>query len=164
MSSIHLASVSALALSAFLTPAFAQNHDTALQDVITVTGIRTPTEVDAIEPNMEPDTGPDAAALAARLPGAALIGNGALSGQVQYRGLFGSRLNIRIDGQNFASGGPNLMDPPLHYAPAPLLAAIEVDRGISPVSDGPGLAGGVNAVLKRVDFALPRRLSGCAMI
>jgi iron complex outermembrane recepter protein len=153
MSSIHLASVSALALSAFLTPAFAQNHDAALQDVITVTGVRMPTEIDAIEPNMEPDTGPDAAALAVRLPGAALIGNGALSGQVQYRGLFGSRLNIRIDGQSFASGGPNLMDPPFHYAPAPLLAAIEVDRGISPVSDGPGLAGGVNAILKRVDFA-----------
>ncbi|PIW31838.1 MAG: TonB-dependent receptor, partial [Rhodobacterales bacterium CG15_BIG_FIL_POST_REV_8_21_14_020_59_13] len=153
MSSIHTASVSALALSAILTPAFAQNHDAALQDVIIVTGARLAPVSDSLDPALEPDSGPDAAALVARLPGAALIGNGQLSGQVQYRGLFGSRLNIRIDGQNFASGGPNLMDPPLHYAPAPLLAAIEVDRGISPVSEGPGLAGGVNAILKRVDFS-----------
>lgn len=143
--------VSALALLALSSPAL--SDDTALRDVITVTGTSLLPITDLLDASIEPDAGPDAAALAARLPGAALIGNGQLSGQVQYRGLFGSRINVRINGQSFASGGPNLMDPPLHYAPSPLLAAIEVDRGISPVSDGPGLAGGVNAILRRVDFS-----------
>ena len=82
----------------------------------------------------------------------ALIDNGGLSGQVQYRGLFGDRVLIRINGQRFHGGGPNAMDPPLHYAPMPLIGSVEVDRGISPVRNGPGLAGGVNARLKQVDF------------
>jgi len=78
-------------------------------------------------------------------PGGARIGNGELSGQMQYRGLFGERLNLRVDGQNFASGGPNLMDPVYHYAPAPLVSSVVIDRGVSPVSKGPGLGGGADA-------------------
>ncbi|WP_375211168.1 TonB-dependent receptor [Hyphococcus sp.] len=133
--------------------AAAQTSSPALEDVIVVTGSpRSAMRVDATVPDFTPDAGPDVAGLIARLPGAALIDNGALSGQVQYRGLFGERLNIRVDGQAFASGGPNLMDPPLHYAPAPLVGVIVVDRGVSPVRNGPGLAGGVDAQFKRVDF------------
>lgn len=126
----------------------------ALTDVITVTGQRPDTTgTERIDPDtLPPASGPDATRLVARLPGAAGLSNGALSGQVQYRGLAGARINIRIDGQNFASGGPNLMDPPLHYAPLPLVARMEVDRGVGPVSDGPGLAGGVDAVLKSMPF------------
>ncbi len=131
----------------------AQSSASALQDVIVVTGSpRESMTVDATAPDFTPDAGPDAAGIVARLPGAALIDNGALSGQVQYRGLFGERLNIRVDGQSFASGGPNMMDPPLHYAPAPLVGVIVVDRGVSPVRNGPGLAGGVDAQFKRVGF------------
>lgn len=107
----------------------------------------------SVDPDaLPPANSPDASRLVARLPGAASVGNGALSGQVQYRGLFGPRINIRIDGQRFASGGPNLMDPPLHYAPVPLLDRLELDRGVSPVREGPGLGGGVNAVLKAMPF------------
>lgn len=124
-----------------------------LVDVIVVTGARPLTPAVQVErPEARPVEGPDASALLSRVPGAARVGNGALSGQVQYRGLFGPRLNMRVDGQGFASGGPNLMDPPLHYAPVTLISSIEVDRGVSPVRHGPGLAGGVNAVLKRVGF------------
>ena len=132
------------------TPALAP----ALTDVITVTGQRPDTTgTERIDPDtLPPASGPDATRLVARLPGAAGLSNGALSGQVQYRGLAGARINIRIDGQNFASGGPNLMDPPLHYAPVPLIERIEVDRGVSPVSAGPGLAGGLDAVLKSSRF------------
>ncbi len=106
----------------------------------------------------------DAADLAARIPGAAVIDNGAISGQVQYRGLFGERLLVRVNGQRFASGGPNLMDPPLHYAPMPLVDRIEVDRGVSPVRKGPGLGGGINAVLKQVDFGSGNSLAPVADI
>ncbi|WP_298290116.1 TonB-dependent receptor [Novosphingobium sp.] len=97
-------------------------------------------------------TGPDGAAFIARQPGAALIDNGALSGQVQLRGLFGERILLRINGQRFASGGPNAMDPVMHYAPAALIDRVEIARGISPVRDGPGLGGGINTVLKHVTF------------
>ncbi|MFC2952731.1 TonB-dependent receptor [Marinicaulis aureus] len=131
----------------------AQSSSSALEDVIVVTGsARSAMTIDATAPDVTPDGGPDVAGIVARLPGAAIIDNGALSGQVQYRGLFGERLNLRVDGQSFASGGPNMMDPPLHYAPAPLVGVIVVDRGVSPVRNGPGLAGGVDAQFKRVDF------------
>ncbi|MFN4177855.1 TonB-dependent receptor [Phenylobacterium sp.] len=141
-------------LSAAVLPAaaFAETQDPLL-DVIVVTAPRasaaTPV-AEAVAPT--PIEGPDPTALLARVPGGARVGNGALSGQAQYRGLFGPRLNLRVDGQRFASGGPNLMDPPFHYAPTSLVAALEVDRGVSPVRAGPGLAGGMNAVFKRLDF------------
>ncbi|WP_300529523.1 TonB-dependent receptor [Maricaulis sp.] len=128
--------------------------DHPLVDIITIhsqTPAHDTTQVLSPE-TLPPNAGPDPAALIARLPGAAAIGNGALSGQMQYRGLFGSRINIRIDDHAFASGGPNLMDPPLHYAPLPLVERFELDRGLSPVSAGPGLGGGLNAVLKRSQF------------
>ena len=126
----------------------------ALQDVIIVTGQRTTTATDtAITPEAAPLTGMDITRLTARTPGAARIGNGELSGQVQYRGLFGERMNLRLDGQSIASGGPNLMDPVFHYAPTPLIASVVIDRGVSPVSAGPGLAGGADAVFKKVDFS-----------
>lgn len=125
-----------------------------LVDILIVDGKRTETALaDSETPGLAPQSGPDVVQLLNRTPGGARIGNGPLSGQAQYRGLFGARLNVRVDGQRFASGGPNLMDPPLHYAPPPLVAALRIDRGVSPVSEGPGLAGGVDAVLKRTDFA-----------
>lgn len=131
-------------------PAHAQ--DASLLDEIVVTGVRPDTAIDAVRPAGVAAVAPDSAGLVARLPGAALIDNGGLSGQVQYRGLFGDRVLTRVNGQRFHSGGPNAMDPPLHYAPMPLVGSVEVDRGISPVRNGPALAGGVNARLKEVGF------------
>ncbi|MEA1942458.1 MAG: TonB-dependent receptor [Pseudomonadota bacterium] len=127
----------------------------AVQDVIVVTGYRISTNVsieEHVSPEQAPVLGPDAAGLVARLPGAALVDNGSVSGQVQYRGLFGPRAPVAIDGAAITSGGPNLMDPPLHYAPMPLVERIEVDRGVAAVSHGPGMGGGMNVVLKGVDF------------
>jgi iron complex outermembrane receptor protein len=146
--------LSGAALLALGAPAFAQDAEPALQDVIIVTGTRIdPATETGITPDAAPLQGGDITYLTARTPGGARIGNGELSGQMQYRGLFGERLNLRVDGQRFASGGPNLMDPVFHYAPAPLVAAVVIDRGVSPVSAGPGLAGGADAVFKRVDYA-----------
>ncbi|MEH6663117.1 MAG: TonB-dependent receptor plug domain-containing protein, partial [Parasphingorhabdus sp.] len=130
---------------AIASPAYAEADP--LTDII-VTGQRTAATTDEIESDKEIISTPDAASLVARAPGAALIDNGGLSGQVQYRGLFGDRILVRVNGQRFSSGGPNLMDPPLHYAPMALVDRIEIDRGISPVRKGPGLGGGVNAILK----------------
>lgn len=143
-----------MALSLLLPAAHAQTSEPALQDVITVTGSRQQVATElAVTPDSGPLRGGDITYLSARTPGGARIANGELSGQMAYRGLFGERLNLRVDGQRFASGGPNLMDPVFHYAPAPLVAALVIDRGVSPVSEGPGLAGGADAVFKRIDYA-----------
>ena len=143
-----------IALGALAPPALAQEAEPALQDVIVVTGSRTTTATEqAVTPAAAPLQGGDVTYLTARTPGGARIANGELSGQMSYRGLFGERLNLRVDGQRFASGGPNLMDPAFHYAPAPLVAAVVIDRGVSPVSEGPGLAGGADAIFKKIDFA-----------
>ena len=123
-----------------------------LTDTIVVVGQRIDALADQADPVSAHATAPDAAALAARLPGAALINNGAISGQVQYRGLFGDRLSVRVGGQDFQTGGPNAMDPPLHYAPAILLDRIVMSRGAAPVSEGPGLGGLVEARLKTIGF------------
>ncbi len=143
---------SAFCLSA--TPICADESDPALQDVIIVTGSRIDTATAlGVTPETAPLQGGDITYLIARTPGGARIANGQLSGQMQYRGLFGERLNLRVDGQRFSSGGPNLMDPVFHYAPAPLVSAIVIDRGVSPVSAGPGMAGGADAVFKRIDYS-----------
>jgi iron complex outermembrane receptor protein len=141
------------AVIALATPALAQTSDSVLEDVIIVTGKRIHAQTErSINPDIEPLQGGDITYLTARTPGGARLGNGELSGQMQYRGLFGERLNLRVDGQSFASGGPNLMDPVYHYAPAPLISSIVIDRGVSPVSKGPGLGGGADAIFKRIDF------------
>lgn len=155
MKPFFLLSAGLCSLATGLAAASAQETaSTPLKDVIVVSGTRgdSPTDL-AVLPESAPLEGADITYLTARTPGGARIGNGELSGQMQYRGLFGERLNLRVDGQRFASGGPNLMDPVFHYAPAPLVAAVVIDRGVSPVSEGPGLAGGADAVFKKVGYA-----------
>lgn len=141
----------AVALTA-ATPAFAAEGDEQSADTIVVTAPRLTATDAATEADEELSTGPDGAAFIARQPGAAVVANGTLSGQVQMRGLFGERILLRINGQRFATGGPNAMDPAMHYAPMMLIDRIEIARGISPVRDGPGLGGGVNTILKHARF------------
>jgi iron complex outermembrane receptor protein len=128
--------------------------DAVLTDTIIVTARRAEAiSADGIAPPQQIALPADAAAIAARVPGGDLFGNGALSGQLSYRGLAGERVLGRINGQRFATGGPNAMDPPLHYAPSILVDRIEVARGVAPVSTGPALAGAVNAELVQAQFS-----------
>jgi iron complex outermembrane receptor protein len=140
-------------------PAFAQDepvaseNDAILTDTIVVTAPRGEPELqEGIEPPAQIAWPADAAAIAARTAGGGLVGNGALSGQLSYRGLAGQRVVGRVNGQRFATGGPNAMDPPLHYAPSILVEQIEIARGVAPVSQGPSLAGAVNARLVETEF------------
>ncbi|MBE5074738.1 TonB-dependent receptor [Erythrobacteraceae bacterium E2-1 Yellow Sea] len=144
---------------AYSQPTLAQDtaaktrHDAALTDTIIVTAKRAnPVTSTAIDTPQEIALPADAASIAARAPGGALVGNGPVSGQISYRGLSGERVLGRVNGQRFASGGPNAMDPPMHYAPAVLVQQIELARGVAPVSQGPSLAGAVNAVLVETQF------------
>ena len=134
------------------TPALAAEGEAPSAETIVVTAPRITSLDAASTAEDEHATSPDGAAFIARQPGAALVDNGTLSGQVQMRGLFGERIALRINGQQFATGGPNAMDPAMHYAPMALIDRVEIARGISPVRDGPGLGGGVNTVLKQVRF------------
>ena len=94
----------------------------------------------------------DSAALLRSLPGADFARIGPLTGQTYYRGLTDIRLGVRVDGTQLTSGGPNLMDPPLHYVPPPLVERLILHRGIAPVSAGVGLNAPVEAVLRRSRF------------
>ncbi len=95
----------------------------------------------------------DSAELVRKAPGANVNRNGALTGIVQYRGMFGARVNVRIDGLNIAPAGPNWMDPPLSNLPTQFLDTLTVVRGVSPVSAGAETIGGtVRARSRRIDF------------
>ena len=94
----------------------------------------------------------DAARLLALLPGASLNDNGALSGQIQYRGMTGPRMDVRVDGMRIPAGGPNWMDPPMHYAPIALLDSVTLKRGIASVASG-GIGGQAQARWKRPAYS-----------
>lgn len=131
-----------------------------LEEVIVI-GVRRGEADTPLETGIEPVRvqAVDSAGLVALLPGGALVNNGAVSGQIQFRGLSGARITVTVDGQRFGSGGPNLMDPAMQYAPLTLLSSLDVARSIGSVSAGPGLAGLVNARYKMVDFSAGSELS-----
>ncbi len=91
----------------------------------------------------------DTASLLGRVPGADVNRNGPLTGIASYRGLYGNRINITVDGANMKEVGPNSMDPPLSHIPAPLTGALKVQRGIAPVSSGIDTIGGAMVVESR---------------
>lgn len=133
------------------TPACAED---VFLDTIVVTGHRNhDASLHTLHAEDMPPAAADTAQMISRLPGAAINNNGSLSGQVQYRGASGFRVGTRINHQSFHSGGPNLMDPPMHYAPPALVDTIEVYRGTADLAFGPSLVGGVNAELKSLPYA-----------
>jgi len=95
---------------------------------------------------------PDLAGLMARFPGGGVAANGSLSGQMQYRGLFGPRMAVRVDGMYINPAGPNWMDPPLHYMPNTLIESFQVQRGGAFAGSGDALGGHVIVRSKRARF------------
>ena len=89
-----------------------------------------------------------------RLPGANVNRNGVISSIAQYRGLFGHRVNVKIDGLGMHEAGPNSMDTPLAYLASSRTQNVGVYRGIAPVRTGIETIGGtIEAESKRIDFA-----------
>ena len=96
---------------------------------------------------------PDVAQLLKKAPGANVNSNGPLTGIPQYRGMFGPRIATSLDGAQLAPSGPNWMDPPLSYAVSGQLEALEVYRGIAPVSVAQeSIGGAIEARANRGDF------------
>lgn len=96
---------------------------------------------------------PDTGELLKKLPGANINRNGPLTSIAQYRGLFGDRVNVLIDGVKIHKAGPNSMDAPLSYLPAARLESVSLYRGIAPVSSGIETMGGtILATSKKAKF------------
>ncbi len=83
-----------------------------------------------------PPGGQDVTAILGKLPGAAVVRNGPLTGIVQVRGLSGDRVNVLVDGMDITPACPNHMDPPLHYATPADIESITLVAGATPVSAG----------------------------
>jgi len=102
-----------------------------------------------------PAASTDIGALIKRLPGANVNTNGAVTSIAQYRGLFGKRVNVVLDGFGQREAGPNSMDSPLSYLPASRTDQVSVYRGIAPVRTGIETIGGtISATSKKLDFGL----------
>jgi len=96
----------------------------------------------------------DAADNLKSVPGANVNKNGPMTGIAQYRGMFGSRINVQLDGLNVAPAGPNWMDPPLSHVAPSQLQSITVIRGIAPVSAGAeSIGGSVQATTAKLPYS-----------
>lgn len=84
------------------------------------------------------------------VPGANVNKNGPVTGIAQYRGMFGDRVGVSLNGRTAIGAGPNAMDAPLTYAVPMTVEAMTVYRGIAPVTAGIDTMGGaVDVHLKR---------------
>ena len=100
----------------------------------------------------------DVAEAFGRLPGANRNQNGRLTGIAQYRGMFGDRVSVSIDGLGMIGGGPNAMDAPLSYVSPMITERLTLERGIPGVASAPESIGGhVDATIARGDFASGER-------
>ncbi|MEZ5489575.1 MAG: TonB-dependent receptor [Gammaproteobacteria bacterium] len=106
---------------------------------ITVVGVRDTHTVRTEDTLVAP---PDTAQLLRKMPGANINKNGELTGIAQYRGMFGDRIKVSVNGAQINGAGPNAMDSPLHYAPVAILESLTINRGIAPVSTGQETIGG----------------------
>ncbi len=96
----------------------------------------------------------DSALLLKRVPGGNVNRNGPLTNIPQYRGLFGNRVGVQVNGISVQEVGPNSMDTRSSSVPKSLVKSIKVYRGIAPVSAGMETLGGAMEInSRRSDFA-----------
>ncbi len=140
---MSLSRVSAAACGlCLLAPAFSASAEHTTDPVPSVTVYGRPLSPFDLQPAWTALAEPNTAFLLRRVPGANFNFNGSLAGIAQYRGLFGARVNVLVDGMNIGNACSNNMDAPLHYLPRTQLESLEVIRGIAPVSSGIETIGG----------------------
>jgi iron complex outermembrane receptor protein len=107
----------------------------------------------------------DAAESLSRLPGADANVNGRISGIAQYRGMYGDRVAVTVDGIGMISGGPNAMDAPLSYVSPMITEELVLERGIPGVTSAPESVGGyIDARLARGAFGVDDRFAMGGMV
>ncbi len=95
----------------------------------------------------------DAADLLKQVPGGNVNRNGPLTGIAQFRGFYGDRVAVRVDGMALKNAGPNAMDSRMSAIPSALIQSIKVYRGVTPVSvDLETMGGAVIAKSRQVEF------------
>jgi iron complex outermembrane receptor protein len=139
-------SIVSLSILAALLPVSSALADDSGFEIIEVTGHHEGSYSAVNTESSSPQT--DISGLLDSIPGAAVNGNGPLTGIAQYRGLFGDRVNTQINGISLAGAGPNAMDTPLSYASLVNSERLEVTRGIAPVSAGTDTLGGSIKVIE----------------
>ncbi len=128
-------------------------HPVSLSELV-VSGEYSGFDKYVIDPDLTNAPAADSAQLLKKIPGANVNSNGSVTGIAQYRGMYGDRVNVLMDGIKISSGGPNAMDTPLSYIPRAQLESLEVIRGIAPVSSGNETIGGtIRATSTRSDFS-----------
>ena len=141
------------ATTGITVPIFAAEPNSTIEEISIKGQGKSAADLFVVTPDRATPNAPDSTELVQLVPGAGVVDNGPLSGQIQYRGMFGNRVGVRIDDMYITPGGPNWMDAPLHYAPRMLLESLEVARGIASVSAGAEIIGGsAHARLKRSQF------------
>jgi iron complex outermembrane receptor protein len=97
---------------------------------------------------------PDLAGWLDSVPGATVNRNGPVTGVAQYRGLFGDRVAIAVDGHTLIGAGPNAMDAPMSYVTPLIVESMSLYRGIAPVSAGiDTLGGSININMRKADIS-----------
>ncbi len=97
---------------------------------------------------------PDLAGWLDSVPGATVNRNGPVTGVAQYRGLFGDRVAIAVDGHTLIGAGPNAMDAPMSYVTPLIVESMSVFRGIAPVSAGiDTLGGSININMRKANIS-----------
>jgi len=135
--------ISNAAQAADITPVI-QVTDTAIESASSVT----------IKPSDQNYISVDTADMIKSVPGGNVNKNGPMTGIAQYRGMFGPRINVQLDGLNLTPAGPNWMDPPLSHVAPSQLENIKVNRGISPVSAGAeSIGGSIQAKTSKLPYA-----------
>lgn len=128
--------------------AFANNIE-----VITVTATNN-TAANAQDSAVGSAIKPDLADWLDSVPGAAVNRNGPVTGIAQYRGLFGDRVAVAIDGHKVVGAGPNAMDAPLSYVTPLIVESMSLYRGIAPVSAGIDTLGGtIDVKMRKAKFS-----------
>ncbi|MBT4522909.1 MAG: TonB-dependent receptor, partial [Halieaceae bacterium] len=136
-----------LALGGYIVGAAVASAD-PIEELL-VTGSR---DKRVVEVNEALVAAPDPAHLLLKAPGANVNNNGPITGILQYRGMYGSRVAVTINGNQIASAGPNAMDAPISYA-AGQLESLQIYRGIAPVSVAQeSIGGAVEATLARAEY------------
>ncbi len=99
-------------------------------------------------------TAPDLAAWLDSAPGANVNRNGPVTGIAQYRGLFGDRVAVAVDGHTIIGAGPNAMDAPMSYVTPLMVQSVSLYRGITPVSAAIDSIGGSVAIeMRKASFS-----------
>lgn len=157
---VHALLASATAVACALTPASSLAYETTKDskkasstlEVIEVSGTRLATSQQQQESKTIIEIA-DVSEWLATIAGGATNKNGGLSGIAQYRGLYGDRIGVQIDGVPVVGAGPNAMDAPLSYASGPAVKSMTVYRGVAPVSVGQNtFAGAIKVKHQKATF------------